>query len=242
MEDIAKYRDLLETIASSGFNPSRIVQHVQIEGDNAVLKIPMGIDVPSMGITIVGIRHRVPLEIDVENNGSWMFMPSDLGLIYSVGDDYEDEFGDDWDDDEGLSDRDDQLIDYFYTDGNYLDEIMNRLVSAGFSQEAANSVGQSERGMQDVGRASYDALDIEDEVRLALLMSGDETIENNILSALNIHDGNLEAHKDQILRWMLQQIKSNHGMVTEVRFVLQLLSQHGIKWPELEVISKTPRR
>jgi hypothetical protein len=56
----------------------------------------------------------------------------------------------------------------FYWEDAFGAELAHILVEAGFSAEAANSVTTSEWGMQDEGRASYDAYSIGDEVRKAL--------------------------------------------------------------------------
>ena len=56
----------------------------------------------------------------------------------------------------------------FYWQDAFGAELASILVEAGFSTEAANSVTTSEWGMQDEGRASYDANTIADEVRKAI--------------------------------------------------------------------------
>ena len=56
----------------------------------------------------------------------------------------------------------------FYWQHAFDAELANILMQAGFSAEAANSVHTSEWGMQDEGRASYDAYSIADEVRAVL--------------------------------------------------------------------------
>ena len=58
-----------------------------------------------------------------------------------------------------------EVMDAFYRDEMFLDELKDILVQNGFSQEAAYDVMTSESGMQDIGRASYDAYGIADEVR-----------------------------------------------------------------------------
>lgn len=56
----------------------------------------------------------------------------------------------------------------FYWEHAFDDELRSILVEAGFSAEAADSVHTSEWGMQDEGRASYDAYEIANEVRRAV--------------------------------------------------------------------------
>ena len=53
----------------------------------------------------------------------------------------------------------------FYWEHSYDDELKEILLSAGFSASAVAEVSTSEWGMQDEGRASYDAYAIADEVR-----------------------------------------------------------------------------
>lgn len=61
-----------------------------------------------------------------------------------------------------------EVMQQFYMERAFNSELHKILVDAGFSKEAAQSVHGSEWGMQDEGRASYDAYDIAVEVRKAL--------------------------------------------------------------------------
>lgn len=56
----------------------------------------------------------------------------------------------------------------FYSDNAYTARLRELLVAAGFSEIAANDVATSEWGMQDDGRASYDAALVADAVRNAM--------------------------------------------------------------------------
>jgi hypothetical protein len=58
-----------------------------------------------------------------------------------------------------------QIMSEFYWEQAYNDELREILLTAGFSAEAVANVYTSEWGMQDEGRASYDASAIADEVR-----------------------------------------------------------------------------
>ena len=58
-----------------------------------------------------------------------------------------------------------QVMSEFYWERSYNDELAEILLSAGFSASAVAEVAGSEWGMQDEGRASYDAYSIADEVR-----------------------------------------------------------------------------
>lgn len=57
----------------------------------------------------------------------------------------------------------------FYWQHAFDAELAQILVDCGFSAEAANSVSTSEWGMQDEGRASYDAYEIADEIRKVIV-------------------------------------------------------------------------
>jgi len=67
-----------------------------------------------------------------------------------------------WDDEVG------KVMGFFYWDAGYNNRLHAHLVAAGFTASAAYNVSGSEWGMQDEGRASYDAYDIADEVRAAV--------------------------------------------------------------------------
>lgn len=58
-----------------------------------------------------------------------------------------------------------KIMGMFYWDDAYTKRLREILVANGFSKKAANNVHTSEWGMQDEGRASYDAYNIMDEVR-----------------------------------------------------------------------------
>ena len=58
-----------------------------------------------------------------------------------------------------------QVMSEFYWEQSYTDELAEILLEAGFSASAVAEVSTSEWGMQDEGRASYDACEIADEVR-----------------------------------------------------------------------------
>ena len=56
----------------------------------------------------------------------------------------------------------------FYWEHMFDDDLRSILADCGFSADAVSAVHTSEWGMQDEGRASYDAYDIADEVRKAI--------------------------------------------------------------------------
>ena len=57
-----------------------------------------------------------------------------------------------------------KAMSYFYWDGAFTQRLQQILADCGFSADAC-AVGTSEWGMQDEGRASYDAFDLADEIR-----------------------------------------------------------------------------
>lgn len=61
----------------------------------------------------------------------------------------------------------------FYWEAAFDEQLRDILVDCGFSTEAAGNVQTSEWGMQDEGRASYDAVGIADEIR--------KTVKNTVL-------------------------------------------------------------
>lgn len=56
----------------------------------------------------------------------------------------------------------------FYNEEAFNEELVQILIKAGFSEEAARDIRTSESGMQDKGHASYDAYKIGNEVRAAM--------------------------------------------------------------------------
>ena len=66
-----------------------------------------------------------------------------------------------------------KAMSYFYWDGAFTQRLQQILADCGFSADAC-AVGTSEWGMQDEGRASYDAFDLADEIR--------NTMQNTVLA------------------------------------------------------------
>lgn len=61
-----------------------------------------------------------------------------------------------------------KVMSFFYRENGFTERLRELLVATGFSKKAVKSVGTSEWGMQDEGRASYDAFSIADEVHSAM--------------------------------------------------------------------------
>ena len=57
-----------------------------------------------------------------------------------------------------------QTLEMFYYQDKFTKTLQNILQNCGFSKEACNDVCTSEYGMQDIGRASYDAYKLNDEI------------------------------------------------------------------------------
>ena len=65
----------------------------------------------------------------------------------------------------GWNDTVGRVMGEFYWDGGYTDRLCELLIAAGVPESVAANVGTSEWGMQDEGRASYDAYELADWVR-----------------------------------------------------------------------------
>lgn len=138
---------------------NKIAQFVQSDKDGYFLSITL--DEEFAGVKVTGISMYVYADADMcdsdlavlwddeglENTGG-----CDMGALLMRGDG--DEVGD--------------VMGKFYWEHGFDERLQQILVDAGFSAEAASTVTGSEWGMQDEGRASYDAYDIAEEVRNAM--------------------------------------------------------------------------
>lgn len=61
-----------------------------------------------------------------------------------------------------------KLMSAFYNDGAYTARLRKHLMAVGFSKAAVADIWGSEWGMQEEGRASYDAYKVGDELRAAM--------------------------------------------------------------------------
>lgn len=231
MSDIARFRDIIEE-AVSGFDPNKILSHI-ISVDKDGVELSITVNQPFWGphITINSIGMYIGV---MDEDG--FFGDGDLGVNYTVND-----AGSEEDEEPSMDPEDAMWI--FYSDGAYDDELKERLMDAGFSQEAASDVGGSESGMQEEGRASYDANSIADEVRLAIQSVPSSklssTIGMNILKSHGFDQSNIDHKKDDILRWMLTRIKEEGRVPFDAKVALDALTHSGVKWPELDVIVKS---
>ena len=127
---------------------SKIKQFVTVNDDGSA---NLAIDVSDKDITVADVKV---LEIG-------MYVAADAddgdGDLYVA-----------WDMDGLDEDAIEAAIDAFYSEDAFDAQLHMILEDCGFSKQAATSVRGSESGMQDEGRASYDANLIADEVRAAL--------------------------------------------------------------------------
>jgi len=141
---------------------NKIAQFVTVEdcGDSFVLH--KEIDEQFAGVKVTGISLYVYKDEDegcgdlavswnvdgLENTGG-----GDMGMLLMRGDN--DEVG--------------VVMGEFYWENGFTARLKELLAEMGFSADAVDDVTTSEWGMQDEGRASYDAYAIADEVRNAML-------------------------------------------------------------------------
>jgi hypothetical protein len=131
-------------------NPN-VKKFIHFDGEGYSLEIPLNLNFN--GVKITGISMYVSVD---EDDGS-----GDLGVL--------------WENPKGLDAS--KVMGMFYSDNAFDEKLSAILRKAGFSNEAASDIGGSESGMQDEGRASYDAGELSYEIRG--LMSGENTNESS---------------------------------------------------------------
>lgn len=221
-DDMVRYRSLVIEAAAGGFNPQKVLSHIEgIVDDSVLMKInvnkPFG-----DGVRIDDITMFVGFLGD-EGDG-------DLAVNYTIE---EPEIG------EPIPDEH-ELMMVFYG-GAYDNELSDILIQAGFSQ-AASRVHGSESGMQEEGRASYDAYDIADEVRKAISGPTSQiamTLGKNILTKNGVDINNPEPKKAEIIKWMLTRARESAKVPFDVVVAAEALQQSGAKWPELDAILRS---
>jgi hypothetical protein len=233
-DDIVRYRNIVME-AVGGFDPQKILSHLEFDGSRDGPGVSLGIRVnqPFWGehITIDHIGMFVGTQ---EEDG--YYNDGDLAVHYTINQPS--------DEDEPAMDPD-TAMDIFYSEESYDDELRSILMGAGFSQAAANGVGGSESGMQDEERASYDAYDIADEVRKAIASVPSSALASTIgIDTLQYHgfdpkSTDFESKKDDVIRWLLERIKESGGVPFDARVAVAALHHSGIKWPELVAIQKS---
>lgn len=89
----------------------------------------------------------------------------------TVGDDLVGDLAVTWETEVELTEEQQQdICDMFYSEGVFTDDLREHLLEAGFSADAVEDIYTSEEGMQEAGRASYDAHGIAAEI-LAIMNS-----------------------------------------------------------------------
>jgi hypothetical protein len=137
-----------------------ILQHVKQEGDGGWL-LEIAVNEKFAGVRVDSITMYVgedeeggdgDLAVNWSTEGLENTGGGDMGVLIMRGDD--DEVG--------------EVMGEFYWQDGYTKRLAELLVAAGFSAEVADAVGTSEWGMQDEGRASYDAAEVAEAVREAM--------------------------------------------------------------------------
>jgi len=132
----------------------KIKQYITEEADG----VTFSIDVSDRDITVAGVKVTcIGQFVSTVNEGD------DEEALYSDGDLYVL-----WDETGMTDDAIETVMSEFYSEDAFTAELKTILLECGFSEFAVEDVCTSESGMQDEGRASYDAFAIADEVRAAL--------------------------------------------------------------------------
>lgn len=155
------------------FNAQKIAQFCEVEADG----ISFSIDISDRGLTVAGVKVlEVGMYASTENcadeGEEAYYCDGDMYVLW----DMEGLVNDETARTAGtlllrnMHSEDDvtKVMGEFYWQHAFDAELAQILVDCGFSAEAANSVSTSEWGMQDEGRASYDAYSIADEIRKAM--------------------------------------------------------------------------
>lgn len=129
--------------------------------------INCSIDVNEMHCGV--LVESISMFVGTEDDGNGYFSDGDLAVNWSIEGLSNDENAEtmgtlllrDLDSDDEVT----QVMGEFYWEHGFDERLREILVAHGFSAKAAESVCGSEWGMQDEGRASYDAESIADEVR-----------------------------------------------------------------------------
>lgn len=142
------------------FNATKIAQHVTREDDEFYF-LHIALDEECAGVRVTGLGMHIALNED-EGDGDLAVMwdveglentgGGDMGMLLMRGND--DEVG--------------AVMGEFYWNNAFTARLKEVLLATGFSDAAVDDVCTSEWGMQDEGRASYDAIAIADEVRKAM--------------------------------------------------------------------------
>lgn len=138
--------------------------NVQFEDTDDGVHFTIAVNERHCGVLVESITMFVSTYKEDEDDEFWG--DGDLAVNYSI-EGLENTGGGDmgtlimrgWDDELGT------VMRKFYSEEAFTGRLREILIAHGFSAEAAANVNGSEWGMQDEGRASYDAYEIADEVR-----------------------------------------------------------------------------
>ena len=137
-------------------NLEKIRQYItRVDDETVALKI----DLRDKNVYGAGVKI-----LDIEMH--WISLVKEGGEVEEDDDFYDSDLGVNWDM-TGVDDLNKVVFD-FYRRNEFREQLREILADVGFSAAAVARVDGSEEGMQDDGRASYDANGIADEVRLAL--------------------------------------------------------------------------
>ena len=222
IEEMMKYRNILDE-AGGGFDPDKILSHIDdVEEDGMSLVIPVNKQFTD-GIFI----NSVSMYVGMDSDDDMGRVDGDLGVNYSITND---------------DLNPDEVIGEFYGDDLYTEELIQVLMQAGFSKENASNTGRGESGMQDYDRASYDTA-VGHDVRKALSITDSEMgdkIGMLVLRTKGIKDlKDADAKKTDLIRWALNKVKEAGTIPFDVRMALNALQHAGIKWPEIDAITRS---
>lgn len=135
------------------YNADTIKQHIVDNYEDGVL---LQINVADKGYTVGDAAvESVTMYVSTVDDGDGYYIDGDLAV--------------NWKSVALTEDADTAVMQRFYWEHGFDEQLRGILCAAGFSEEAAADVCGSEWGMQDEERASYDAGEIANEVRAALM-------------------------------------------------------------------------
>jgi len=158
------------------FNAQKIAQFCEVEKDG----ISFSVDVSDRGLTVAGVKvlevgMYASTDNDADEGEEASYCDGDMYVAWDM---------------EGLQNdetaqttgvlllrnihsEDDvtAVMGQFYWEHAFDEQLRDILIDCGFSAETAGNVHTSEWGMQDEGRASYDAFGIADEIRKAITLT-----------------------------------------------------------------------
>ena len=148
---------------------AKFTQYITEDVDGFMLEI--AVNEQFAGVTVESVTMFIAKHKDNEDDDTY-YGDSDLAVNWNI-EGLENTGGGDmgtlimrgWDDEVG------RVMGEFYWQHGFDARLREILVAAGFSAEAAGDVSGSEWGMQDEGRASYDAYEIANEVRAAFAIA-----------------------------------------------------------------------